>query len=298
MRLLGEYFYRYLFSRPDIQVAEVVYQGESLALQPLDNSDVERISEELGEPPENYSPGDNHVPTIEWLTARRIKGMWYPNKSINESLQILMTPRRRELAEAIILSPMCMSAALEEIPLDCSVQGLKLFKHYFYNVDLLNPADLSEHLKSDHRHRMIASCHPEDDVALTIMKHLYGVQSSDLSAGKIAKMAIGSTGVKILSNSRGESSVDDSLMLSRYMNVVERAQQILLDGGLAAEDILDMLNEIKIERTDPAVITYKELTGHHYVPEGEKNEGSRSGRSLQSGSTKTERALQPKNSSD
>jgi hypothetical protein len=269
LNILSEYFYKYLLSRPSSDIDEALLLGENMGLQSVSLRVLRNYRNELGPFPNGYSPGEAHMPTIRWLLERKIKSIWYPDKYVREALSLLDDSKRRDLVEACILMPTSNKTVIEELPFVVSEEAISIYQHYFFNVSSCNADELYHAISHNPRHRMMCDVHPSDDVALSVMKHIYGLSPSEVSAGRVAKLIIGATSAKLLAASRSENSNDDALKTSRYIGVIQKGQEIIAGGGLAAEELIDVLNQISIDRTEQHTQTYKELTGKEYIPDEE-----------------------------
>ena len=98
--------------------------------------------------PLNYDPmNKDHRPSMDFLQSEGIFEMWFPTDATLEAVEFASTPQTREIICALIAAdaPLDKSCQwlLEHLCVETSVETLKEFRHYFWNVKLLSTADMA-----------------------------------------------------------------------------------------------------------------------------------------------------------
>lgn len=119
-------------------------------------------------PPTPFLPEDKtHVPTQLFITKEMIRQAFYPEEPMRKALKLLEKPRPRELVETMILSGAPHSAIVHALKVRhefvCSTQALDLYRHYFWDIDLLDSTSMRAVLKIKHER---ALQHPDPKVRI------------------------------------------------------------------------------------------------------------------------------------
>lgn len=94
----------------------------------------------------------SNVVTQAFLRRYGIKSMWHPNRGTLEAVDVFSRRRPRSLLQSLIAGPFPDNAILElfirkgKMPL--SDKGLDEFRHYFWNVQLLNAQELASYVSA------------------------------------------------------------------------------------------------------------------------------------------------------
>lgn len=104
-------------------------------------------------PPPGFKPEMlGHAQSQFFLTSRGIWSMFYPGPATREAKRVFDDVRTRSMLQTLICGPnideIVRDAFLRKSTLPLSEAGLKEFKHYFWNIDLLSPPELVEYIKS------------------------------------------------------------------------------------------------------------------------------------------------------
>lgn len=143
LRSPAEYYIKYLVCHPD-QLATTAIR-DRLANEGLDyisDAYIETIRAKMPLP-QHFRPLERgHAPSFAFLVRERINRMFHPDVAMKMALELLAMPRAREFAEAMILVHIPLSAIASFITkrrsLYCTTEALEVYKHYFWNIELLD----------------------------------------------------------------------------------------------------------------------------------------------------------------
>lgn len=128
-------------------------------------------------PPEPFRPNDvTDVPSRDFITSEMIRLAFFPNDTMNEAQKILERPRLRELVEVMILSGAPHGAIVYALRArhgyQCSSSAIDLYRHYFWDIDLLDSSDMRALLMLRYE-KVAESRDPEIKWQYTALKKAY-----------------------------------------------------------------------------------------------------------------------------
>lgn len=145
-----EYYIKYLVVS-GLSNEEVIRVCHSHDFPYLGNWYINRFREECV-PPNPFLPNDpTHVPTRDFINREMIRLAYFPNDTMKRALEILDKPRIRELVEVMILSGAPHDAVVHALAVRsnfrCDEKVIDIYRHYFWEIDLLDSADMRALLK-------------------------------------------------------------------------------------------------------------------------------------------------------
>jgi hypothetical protein len=266
-----EYFIKYLCSRPGTAVANVkVYMASmGIAILPTPTY-VDDIYQDLSAKfPTNYNPRDKgHKPSQLFLKRERIRDMWKGTQQVKEALAMFKNRPLREIVEAMILTGMPdehISALLIKYKA-INVYGstVAVFRHYFWNTDLMSQEDWSEYLTQP-------SIQPVKLTALRAPKNMDGVRLTLYKMGIMPKhldkksvfASIRDIGYMNFLEANGfPQGFKKAQMIEGYASVVKGAQQQLDEYEAGEQDVIaQFYKNLTVTSRTKEHKSWEELTG-------------------------------------
>jgi hypothetical protein len=275
VRSVGEYFLKYLISRPGVKADDAAAIAEGLYLPTISDEYIKKLESSLEPYPDDYEPtSDTHIPTLAYLREHRIKDMWRRTPGAKQAFKIIDMPNIREYVESAIISPLPLQEFVDDLPRGIELAGLKTYKHYFYNTDLLDGTQLETALLKKGGLRLVAK-EGDTDLIKRLFNHSMGTESFSMPMSHLSKKMMDIAAVKLLKLSRTEPSKDDATMMQKYAMTIQQAQDILASSGAAAEDLVDLFAKLSVRSSDETKLpTYLELTGKEHEAHGKDSGGS------------------------
>lgn len=150
MRAPAEYYIRYRLVRDAAKPLGVIEEDLNRDLVfPPHKDTLQRLRDEM-QIPTKFNPRDllDHV-SQAFLRRHRIWSMWHPRRGTKEAVEIFRDRRARALLQTLISSPTpeqgIFEIFLRKAKLPLSDQGLSEFRHYFWNISLLNVQELQNY---------------------------------------------------------------------------------------------------------------------------------------------------------
>lgn len=245
-------------------------------------------------PPNPFLPGDQtHTPTRTFLIREMIQLAFYPDDPMKKALKILEKPRLRELVEVMIVSGAPTDATVYALEkrhrFSCSEYALALYRHYFWDIDLLDSNDMRALMrfkyeqvldspepgvrkqydalkKSFHSDpRVVASRLPASPITGMLAQLSVGVMPKGINVVDILGM------VRLVSTMRAlEASLIGGPVGAEqgpsYMSMAEMASRMLETVVKPEEQLRDELLNIALESSTATVPVVHQLTrGSHTV---------------------------------
>lgn len=149
MRLISpaQYYIKYLACHPD------GYSNDAIK-ERLDNERLDYVSDKYLDqvrasmkPPTPFHPQDDrHALSFSFINDEGLVRIFRPNDAMKAAKKVLTFPRAKEFVEAMLLVHVPMEAVAAYIEthwqLRCDVETLRLYSHYFWNIDLLDTTEM------------------------------------------------------------------------------------------------------------------------------------------------------------
>lgn len=240
-------------------------------------------------PPNPFLPADpTHAPTRVFLTKEMIRLAFYPDDAMKKALRILEKPRLRELVEVMVMSGAPTDATVYALELrhgfKCSEFAIALYRHYFWDIDLLDSNEMRAllRIKCD---QVLSSPDPKVRQQYDALKKSFHSDPRVVAArmpvspltGMLAQISVGVMPKKlniidILEKVRmisGLRALEAALMGGpagaqqgpAYMSMAEMASGILETAVKPEEQLRDELLNIALQSSTKTVPVISQLTG-------------------------------------
>jgi hypothetical protein len=154
-RAPAEGYYKYLIVHPQVyDNAYIQSIAQELSLDYLGDWYIQWLRERL-RPPSPFYPEDlTHTKSQHFLMKEALVRPFHPDKNWSAVLRLLNKPRVREVVETMLLSQAPYTAIVHALDvrhsLKIAVEGVRLFKCYFWDIDLLDSMEMRALLDMRH----------------------------------------------------------------------------------------------------------------------------------------------------
>lgn len=143
----AENYFRYLVAHPNCYDNSSIQDlSEQLKLDYLGDWYIQWLRDRVVPPKPFYPEDEDHGPSHRFLQHTGLLRAFQPDKYYQQALRILARPRWRELTESMILAgaPLDVVAHALRVRMKGTVhpEGVRLFKHFFWNIDLLESLEM------------------------------------------------------------------------------------------------------------------------------------------------------------
>jgi hypothetical protein len=148
----SEYYIKYLVVHPDGYDNDRIRSiCTRLDIEILGNWYLDQLRSTV-RPPSPFFPQDpSHWPSQKFIQRECLRSIFAPNESMLKAQQILEKPRLRELVEVMVLSGAPSEAISRALAVRaryiCDEHAITLYRHYFWDIDLLDSNEMRAFLK-------------------------------------------------------------------------------------------------------------------------------------------------------
>ena len=289
----AENYYKYLVVHPamydDEYIKSVAYE---LGLDWLGDWYIQWLRDCLSVPTPFFPSDVEHTKSRKFLQREGLTTAFFPTPAWHAALRIMSKPRQREVVETLLVAHAPQEAICytlkERHGTSITTETIRLYKHYFWNIDILDSNEFRIFLDMRHhgaldaftdtsrlsqlasrkrmRHtdpRVVAARLPHTPLAATIAQLELGVlpQHIDLSAALSGAMKVAA--VRTLESALGGGPVA-STMLSQYAMAMESLKRGLDAVVNPEEKLRKDLKRAALATTQQKVPLLKQLTdGNH-----------------------------------
>lgn len=201
----AENYFRYLVAHPNCYDNKYIEElAEQLKLDYLGDWYMQWLRDRVRPPKPFHPEDDTHTASFRFLQREGLYKAFQPDKYYNEALRILAKPRWREMVEAMVCAgaPNDVIAHAVRVRMRGSMHeaSIRLYRHFFWNIDLLESLELRALLDLRNSGLLASSSASENKqrqfLALRSMRHTDArtvaarLPSTPLS-GLIAQMELG-----------------------------------------------------------------------------------------------------------
>lgn len=97
--------------------------------------------------PKVFQPtNSSHLPSYRFIIREKINRIFLPDSAMKNARELLDAPRAKEFVESMLLVQVPLSAIASFVEkhrrVRCTVEALECYKHYFWNVELLDSTQM------------------------------------------------------------------------------------------------------------------------------------------------------------
>lgn len=243
-------------------------------------------------PPKPFHPEDpTHRASYRFLVREGLLNAFVPNRGYNEALRILAKPRWRELVESMILAGAADDIVAHALRVrqhaTMSDDGIRLYKHFFWNIDLLESMEMRVLLELRHsgmltaddvgqkhslatrafRHtdpRVVAARLPSSPLAGLVTQMELGVMPRKIDMGEVAERTMEAALLRTYASvqSGGPLNAQMGQGYAVIADIMGRLKQVLVNPE---DKLREDLKRISVATTPQKVPTVAQLTGGNHT---------------------------------
>jgi hypothetical protein len=154
-RAPAENYFKYLVVHPACYENKYIEDvARELGLDFLGPWYVQWLRERMRPPRPFYPEDERHTKSQRFLIVEQLEEAFHPSQSMNTAHQILCRPRWREVVETLLLTkapyPIIVQALKKRHKANANEKAIRLYKHFFWNVDLLDSVEMRALLDMRH----------------------------------------------------------------------------------------------------------------------------------------------------
>lgn len=252
----AEFWIKFLLSRREHTFDEVIRMCE---MADLGSPKLEYLAvldgEMRAELPVPFKGHDKrHRPSSLFLRQQGVYEAWHRDRWLKAALDLLGDTNVRPLLETFLLSPLKPAQIIKKVNkvtgADIDERTLDRFRHYFWNVGLLNSEEWGEFIQrrrvahSEWLRLAITSRGPQGVQFLLWKTGTGPIRHAD--AGKIFTNLRNIAYMKALELEHEPASKDHSVAFSNYVKAAKAAQEEVTASASAMMDILDSFKAFKM----------------------------------------------------
>lgn len=302
-----EFYLKFLIVQPDKfsneQIKETLFE---LGLDDLGDFYVDRLRKRLKPPTPFYPEEKSHPRSYRFVVTEGIEAACLGLLEFRTALRILERPRLKEFVETMLIAgadcAVIADALVRQRNFRADTRSVEMFKHYFWNVDLLDSLGVRAVLQF---RATQAAVHPSEDIKrqFDVFKNAFYNDPRRIAAelpnspmaAMMAQMRLGLLPArvnlpKLLERTRetaamkayeylNSNGVRDSQRARECADVVRAMTEVLDVVVKPDENLRDELEHIALRVDNTPVVTIHELSdGHHTIdvqplPKGKEDNG-------------------------
>tara|TARA_B100000131_G_scaffold166520_1_gene160994 strand:- start:16635 stop:17405 length:771 start_codon:yes stop_codon:yes gene_type:complete len=186
-------------------------------------------------------------PTKAWVRRQRIMSLAKEDKHAVEARNLLGDYKARPVLEGLLLSGMGaeeVASNLKEITgKDVSKRTIKMFKHYFWNLELLSTSQWLSYLKKHPEGRVLKSCYSRGpEFALWKLG-----SSPELEQKAVIRGLFNESSMRFFETAGMPNSRETALTAKLWAENIFKATEELNRTGDAVQQVVDGLRDIAIK---------------------------------------------------
>lgn len=290
----AENYFKYLVTHPKTyENAYIKTIAEELGLDYLGDWYIQSLRRRVRPPAPFYPEERTHLPSQRFLMKEGLLSVYLPDKHMQEALRILARARVRELVETMILSGAPTEAIAHAVrtrsKLRVGKEAIRLFRYYFWNIDLLDSLQMRALLEMRNSGAFMDTqedAHRRQVPALNRFRHTdpraiaARLPSSPLSA-LAAQMELGALPRKldlghVIEQTRQAAVIQTFLAVQSggpmgsqmgqgYAMIADVMNRLKADIVNPEDELREELRKISVATTKSQIPTMKSLTGGNHT---------------------------------
>lgn len=289
----AENYFRYLVAHPSCYENKYIEDiAAELKLDYLGDWYIQWLRDRIVPPKPFYPENETHTESFRFMKREGLLKAFQPDRYYKEALRILARPRWRELVESMILSgaPNDVVAHAVRVRMKESMAetSIKIYKHFFWNIDLLESIEMRALLELRHsgllaktgdteqkqhlalrafRHtdpRVVAARLPASPLAGLVAQMELGVMPRKVDMGEVVTRTMEAALLRTFASvhSGGPMNAQMGQGYAVIADIMGRLKQTVVNP----EDALrEDLKKIGVATTPHKVPTVHQLTGGNYT---------------------------------
>lgn len=292
----AEYYIKYLLLRPENYDDEDII--EVLAEHQLDypgGDYLDRLRKRLVKPETFYPLNEEHQASYRVLVRERVHTMFFMDPRTRGALALLNSPKDKEVIEAMTIvqdPPALVAHRLAGMGTTTNVGAVKRYLHYFWNVDLVDHAELRALLdirtqrvslnKDDKESRMVESslqrarwndsrniaiASPSPEMASMRLQLRHGIMPNKMQLAKMIESGIAVCAVALNEEGlKGTVSRDNAQNMRDYAVALRNLKELQLLIGDPGGDLAKDLQRLALDTDGTELPHVDELNGPPIIP--------------------------------
>lgn len=223
--------------------------------------------------PVPFKPRDlRHRPSQAFLRREGIYEAWHRGRDMKIALGILENRELRQVVETMILSPVKPEAAVRKINrklnVSLTVRAYELFKHYFWNRDLMSGAEWGEFLHNrDDAHQewlqLAVDARGPGGVQMLLWKTGMGALRQ-IEANRVFSDLRNVAYMCAMQIAMDRPSKDHARMLLDYAKTAKLGQDGIDASADAVSDVVQAFSAFRMRHVESKTPTIQQLTGGNF----------------------------------
>jgi hypothetical protein len=274
MRHPSEYFIKYLLADQGAgqPAAWFTRQLREIGLPPITQEQLDTIRAAMNIPPIFQPRNPVHQDSISFLRHEKIHGLFYPDRNTQLAQDILNNRIIRDKLEALLLgrhSDLAAAKLTEKATEEkISAKVVSLYRHYFFNVDLLSSEELASCLyqhTTDWNMKSSALFGGPDVAAFRV-----GIRRR-LDSREILLTTQSILFHKLLEADRMRLDLNNAQILALLTRGIVDVDNRLSQGDVAIKEVLEKFKEFRITHAKEEKVTpVRQLTKGRYTGSGQE----------------------------
>lgn len=249
LRSPAEYYIKYLVSHPNKYSTYTVKErliDEGLIF--ISEEYIDRLRSRMTLP-DPFCPEDpDHIPSLDFILSQGINRLYQPDLSMKIAKDVLATPRAKEFVETALIShpPLASiaNAIAQRHQIYCTAPAIEVYKHYFWNIDLVDSTQLR--LLLSLQVELSAAHVPELKGHQDILRHAY-YQDSRKVAAEMPYTPMGAMMAQMrLGVAPTQRDLSLRMMEARNMSMARTGEAIYRDGPHDSQRALNYATTTRI----------------------------------------------------
>ena len=268
------YWAKFYLSRRSHSFEQIAGLMQLNDLEGLTIEELGAIRDTMGFPVPYRPQVKTHVPSQRFLRSEGVYDAWCNGPDMQMAKKVLESSALRQAVETFILSPVKPEQAIRKIHqklgFNMTARAYELFKHYFWNRDLLTGMEWGDYIQSrQSANRKLLQL---------------AVEARGANGAQLLMWKMGMGGLRQVEANRGftdarnvsfmmlqqiammEPSKAHSDMWLNYIKAAKMCQEAVDASSSAVQDVVESFNAFRMRHEETKVPSVKELTGGNYSP--------------------------------
>ena len=246
MRHPSEYWLKYMLMFSDLSTAQIVETARMYGMVPPTSEYLNSLRGTLMETRPSPFRMD-FAPSRNWVRRQRFLSMAREDEHARNARELLGDTKARRAIEALLLANMELEDVQEYVLKITGVsvhkKTLDLYRHYFWNRDLLSTREWFNYLQDYEDGRMLSSCYSQGgEYALWKLGHRVKLPKEEVLNSVFHESAM-----RFFETSQFDNTRDTAMTAKLWAESLFKANEELDKSGDAVKQVLDNLKDIAIK---------------------------------------------------